>query len=231
MRILISGANRGLGLAFVQHYLSSGATVYAACRRPGQATALNRLAGDYPTHLKVLPLDVGKPASIAALRSELALLTDRLDRLINNAGILASNERFGHLEPDTMARSYAINAIGPVLLTQACADLLEAGDSPRIGNISSGLSSISGVSGFHSPSYNASKAALNMWTRLLAHALNPRGILCFALRPGWVRTDMGGEKATLSPDESVAGMIEVLENATADDQATLLGYDGGRTAW
>lgn len=231
MRVLISGGNRGLGFEFVRQYLAKGATVYAACRHPGQATALNRLVGDHPTRLKILPLDVAKPASILALRSELALLTDRLDRLINNAGILASGERFGHLEADVMARSYAVNAIGPVLMAQACADLLEAGQSPRIGNISSGLGSISGVDGFHSPSYNASKAALNMWTRLLAHALNPRGVLCFALRPGWVRTDMGGENAPLSPAESVAGMIEVLENAGAEDQNALLGHDGGHAAW
>ena len=231
MRVLISGGNRGLGLEFVRQYLAKGATVYAACRHPGQATALNRLAGDHPTRLKVLPLDVAKPASIQALRSELALLTDHLDRLINNAGILTAGERFGHLEADIMARSYAVNAIGPVLMAQACADLLEAGESPRIGNISSGLGSISGVDGFHSPSYNASKAALNMWTRLLAHALNPRGILCFALRPGWVRTDMGGENATLSPTEAVAGLINVLENAGAEDQNALLGYDGSRAAW
>ena len=231
MHVLVTGGNRGLGLEFVRQYLARGATVLAACRHPGQATALNRLAGDHPTRLKVLPLDVAKPASIAALRSELDLVADRLDRLVNNAGILVAGERFGQLEAEPMARSFAINTIGPVLLAQACADLLERGQPARIANISSGLGSIAGVDGFHSPSYNASKAALNMWTRLLAQALNPRGVLCFALRPGWVRTDMGGEAANLSPEQSVAGMIEVFEGAGADDQAAMLGHDGSRTAW
>lgn len=231
MRVLVTGGNRGLGLEFVRQYLDRGATVYAACRRPGQASELNRLAGDHPTRLKLLPLDVAKPASISALRSELNLLTDSLERLINNAGIQVGGEQFDHLDADVMARSYAINAIGPVLLTQACADLLEQGVAARVANISSGLGSISGVDGFHSPSYNASKAALNMWTRLLAHALNPRGILCFALRPGWVRTDMGGDKADLTPQESVAGMIEQFESADAELQSVLLGYDGSRTPW
>lgn len=231
MRVLITGGNRGLGLEFVRQYLARGATVYAACRRPGQAHDLNRLAADHPARLKLLPLDVTKPASITALRSELDLLSDGLERLINNAGILVGGEQFGHLDPEVMARSYAVNAIGPVLLVQACADLLEQGETARVANVSSGLGSIAGIDGFHSPSYNASKAALNMWTRLLAQALNPRGVLCFALRPGWVRTDMGGEQADLSPQESVAGMVEQFEAAGPDLQSVLLGYDGSRTAW
>jgi len=231
MHVLVTGSNRGLGLAFVRHYLDRGARVFAACRQPGRALELNRLAGDHPARLKLLPLDVASPASITALRKELDLLTERLDRLINNAGILVAGERFGQLDAEVMARSYAVNAIGPVLLTQACADLLEKGESPRVANISSGLASISGVDGFHSPSYNASKAALNMWTRLLAQQLNPRGVLCFAMRPGWVRTDMGGENANLSPDESVSGMIAALESAGADQQLAMLGHDGRATAW
>lgn len=231
MRVLVTGGNRGLGLEFVRQYLARGDTVYAACRHPGQATALNRLAGDHPTRLKVLPLDLAKPASIGALRSELDLLTDRLDRLVNNAGILVSGERFGTLEAESMARSYAINVIGPVLLTQACSDLLAKGESPRVANISSGLGSVSTADGFHTPSYNAAKAALNMWTRLLAAALNPRGVLCFALSPGWVRTDMGGDNAPLSAHDSVAGLIERIEAADAADQASLLGHDGTMIPW
>lgn len=231
MKVLITGANRGLGLAFVQAWLRRGATVFAACRNPGTAQALNRLAGDHPARLTLLPLDLGNPRSITALRTELGLLTDGLDRLFNNAGILVGGERFGHLDAETMSRSYAINVVGPVLLTQACADLLENGASPRVINLSSGLGSIGKVSAFTSPSYNASKAALNMWTRLLAQALNPRGILCFAVSPGWVRTDMGGEHADLSPDESVAGLIAATESADEVAQATLLGHDGKALPW
>lgn len=231
MQVLVTGSNRGLGLAFVRHYLARGAHVFAACRQPGRALELNNLAAEHPARLKLLPVDVANPVSITALRNELGLLTDRLDRLVNNAGILVAGERFGQLDAEAMARSYAVNAIGPVLLAQACADLLEKGESPRLANISSGLGSISGVDGFHSPSYNASKAALNMWTRLLAQALNPRGILCFALRPGWVRTDMGGDNANLSPDESVTGMIDSLEAAGTEQQLAMLGHDGQATAW
>ncbi len=231
MHVLITGANRGLGLEFARQYLARGATVHAACRAPDQATDLAALAAAHPGRLHVLPLDVADPASIDALRQRLDPLTDRLHRLINNAGILVRGERFGQLDPAVMARSHVVNTIGPVLVTQACADLLERGQPARVANISSGLGSIAGVDGFHSPSYNASKAALNMWTRLLAQEMNPRGVLCFALRPGWVRTAMGGEQADLAPADSVAGMIAALEGASADDQLAMLGHDGGRTGW
>lgn len=231
MHVLITGANRGLGLEFTRQYLARGATVHAACRAPGQATALAALAGDHPGRLHRLALDVADPENIGGLRRQLEAHTDRLHRLVNNAGILVRGERFGELDPTVMARSHAVNTIGPVLVSQACAPLLERGRPARLANISSGLGSIAGVDGFHSPSYNASKAALNMWTRLLAQELNPRGVLCFALRPGWVRTDMGGEQAELTPEVSVAGMIAALESATADDQLAMLGHDGGHTAW
>lgn len=231
MHVLITGANRGLGLEFTRQYLARGATVHAACRAPGQATALAALAGDHPGRLHRLALDVADPESIGGLRRQLEAHTDRLHRLVNNAGILVRGERFGELDPTVMARSHAVNTIGPVLVSQACAPLLERGRPARLANISSGLGSIAGVDGFHSPSYNASKAALNMWTRLLAQELNPRGVLCFALRPGWVRTAMGGEQAELTPEVSVAGMIAALESATADDQLAMLGHDGGHTAW
>lgn len=231
MQIVVTGANRGLGLAFVHAWLARGAIVYAACREPGEAPALGRLAGDHPDRLTVLALDVADAGSIAAFRTELGRLTDRLDRLVNNAGVLVAGERFGELDPAVMSRSYAINAIGPVMLTQACADLLERGNSPRVVNVSSALGSIGKVAAFGSPSYNASKAALNMWTRLLAQALNPRGVLCFAISPGWVRTDMGGANADLSPEASITAVISTTESAGKADQATLLAHDGTPLPW
>lgn len=231
MQVVVTGANRGLGLAFTRAYLARGATVYATCRDPDAAVALAELAAASAGRLRLLQLELPEPASIAAFHSALAAYTDRIDRLINNAGILVSGERFGVLDADAMARTHAVNVIGPVLLSQACADLLERGERPRIVNVSSALGSIGSVGAFTSPSYNASKAALNMWTRLLAQALNPRGVLCFAISPGWVRTAMGGENAELSPEQSVADVIGTIEAAGEAEQATLLRRDGVPLPW
>jgi NAD(P)-dependent dehydrogenase (short-subunit alcohol dehydrogenase family) len=231
MHVAITGANRGLGLAFARAWLARGATVYAGCRNPASAEALHALAEAHGTRLHVLPLSLPDAASIAGFCAAIGERTGRLDRLVNNAGVLAGGERFGSLDAETMARSYATNAIGPVLLTQALVDLLERGTSPRVVNLSSRLGAIALVDRFTSPSYNASKAALNMWTRLLAQALNPRGVRCFAISPGWVRTDMGGAQAQLAPEESVAAMIETIEAAGDAEQHVLLGHDGTHVPW
>ena len=133
---LISGANRGLGLEFTRQLLARGEHVIAACRHPGKATALNALAGEHPGRLHVLPLDVADPKSRASLVHDLPLVLgdDRLDLLVNNAGVLHSGERFGHVEAAILEDSFRTNAIGPFLLAQALAPLLN--DGARIANLS-----------------------------------------------------------------------------------------------
>jgi len=129
---LVTGANRGIGLEFVRQLLARGEHVVAACRHPGKATALNGLAGEHPGRLHVLPLDVSEPKSRANLLHELPLVLGesddgapgRLDLLINNAGVLHSGERFGHVEQALLEDSLRTNAIGPFLLAQALAPLL-----------------------------------------------------------------------------------------------------------
>src|SRR5437868_15316294 len=118
-RILVTGANRGLGLEFVRELLARGDRVYAACRHPGRALALTELAGAHPGHLAVLPLEVDKERSIAELAREVAALTDTLDVLINNAGMLVSGERFGALAAKPLLDTFAANVRRPVLATLA----------------------------------------------------------------------------------------------------------------
>ena len=139
---LISGANRGIGLEFTRQLLARGEHVIAACRHPGKATALNALAGEHPGRLHVLPLDVADPKSRASLVHDLPLVLgdDRLDLLVNNAGVLHSGERFGHVEAAILEDSFRTNAIGPFLLAQALAPLLK--DGARIANLSSVMASI-----------------------------------------------------------------------------------------
>lgn len=231
---LVTGTNRGLGLGLVRELLASGDRVIATCRNPGRATALNGLAGEYPGRLHVLPLDVAYPRAIAELQRELLLLghdgdSDRLDLLINCAGVLHSGERFGSVSAANLDDSFRTNAMGPFLLTQALAPRLAEG--ARVANISSQLGSISAMTRFGTPSYNISKAAQNMATALLAQVLQPRGIVVVALHPGWVQTDMGGSGATVSIEDSASGLLRVIGGLRQGDSGRYLDWRGKSLPW
>ena len=229
---VVTGANRGLGLAFVHRLLARGDHVVAACRDPGHATALNGLAGEHPGRLQVLPLDVADARSRTAFAAELPLVLGeggRIDLLLNNAGVLHSGERFGSLGEATLEHSFRVNASGPLLLVQALAPLLA--DGAKVANLSSQLGSIARCGRFGTPSYNISKAAQNMATALLAHALAGRGIAVVALHPGWVRTDMGGGEATETADESAAGLLAVIDGLDAGDSGRFLDWRGEDLPW
>ncbi len=230
--VLVTGANRGIGLEFVRQLLARGDRVVAACRQPGKASALNSLAGEHPGRLHVLPLDVAEPKSHASLAAELPLVLGEaraLDLLINNAGVLHAGERFGEIRAAALTDSLQINAIGPLLLTQALAPLLC--DGARVANLSSQLGSIANCTRFGTPSYNIGKAAQNMATRLLAHALAERRIVVLALHPGWVQTEMGGDDATLAPEHAVEGLLKVIDAAEPSASGTFLDWKGEPLPW
>jgi NAD(P)-dependent dehydrogenase (short-subunit alcohol dehydrogenase family) len=177
----------------------------------------------------VLPLDVADPKSIAELARELPLVCDSLDLLVNGAGVLHSGERFGSLSAANLDDSFRTNARGPLLLTQALASLLV--DGARVANITSELGSIAGLTRFGTPSYDISKAAQNMATALLAAALRERGIVVVALHPGWVQTDMGGAGATVTPADSVAGLLRVIDGLKQTDSGRFLDWRGQSLPW
>ncbi len=229
LQALVTGANRGLGFEMTRQLLARGDRVVAACRQPGKALALTRLAGEHPGRLHVLPLDVADPRSIAELAREVGALDLDIDLLVNNAGQLVEHERFGSVESPSLRDSFAVNAAGPFLLTQALNPHLA--DSARIINLSSTLGSISRTESLYSPSYSISKAALNMATRLLSVALAGRGIVVVALSPGWVRTDMGGAGAPLAADVSVASMLRVIDHLKASDSGRFLAQTGETITW
>ncbi|KAF1716727.1 short-chain dehydrogenase [Pseudoxanthomonas yeongjuensis] len=228
---LVTGANRGLGLEFARQLLARGDRVIAACRHPGKASALNLLAGEYPGCLRVAPLDVAETGRHAALVHELPLLTDGhpLDLLINNAGVLRGGERFGTVQASDLETSFRTHALGPFLLVQALFPQLA--DGATVVNISSEIGSIGLRQEFRTPSYAIGKAAQNMATSLLAQALKVRGIKVVALHPGWVRTDMGGTSAQLTPRESVAGLLQVIDGLRADDSGSFLDWQGQPLPW
>jgi NAD(P)-dependent dehydrogenase (short-subunit alcohol dehydrogenase family) len=228
-RSLVTGANRGLGLEFVRQLLARGDHVVAACRHPGRASELNHLTGDYPGRLHMLPLDVADEKSRTAFAHELPLVADGIDLLINNAGVLHSGERWGNVSEANLADSLRTNAMGPFLLTQALASQLA--DGATVANISSGMGSVSDDPDFHSPSYRISKTALNMATRMLSKALEPRGIPVVALCPGWVRTDMGGSSAQLTPAESVAELLDTIGTTTIERSGGFYDRFGKAMPW
>ncbi len=236
-QVLVTGANRGIGLEFVRQLLARGDRVVATCREPGKAAVLNTLAGEHPGRLHVLPLDVSEPKAHAQLARELPLVLGEvgdhgegtLDLLVNNAGVLHSGERFGALGAAHLEHSFRVNAMGPLLLSQALAPLLA--DGARIANLSSQLGSIGNLGRFGTASYNISKAAQNMVTALLAKALAERGIVVLALHPGWVQTQMGGKDAEITPGDAVAGLLETIDAATASMSGGFFDWQGERMPW
>ncbi|MEM9208557.1 MAG: SDR family oxidoreductase [Pseudomonadota bacterium] len=220
--VLITGANRGLGLEFARQYAASGWSVIGTARRPAQASDLNALDVD------VMPLDVTDKDSISALAA--ALGERKVDLLINNAGIFPMARTLESVDAYDYAQTLMVNTLGPVLVTQALLPNLRQGDLKRIVNITSQLGSIERSNGgFYG--YRESKAALNMFTRTLAGELGPEGFVCLVVHPGWARTDMGGPSATQSAEEAVTGMRSVIDNLTADDNGGFIGFDGESVAW
>jgi NAD(P)-dependent dehydrogenase (short-subunit alcohol dehydrogenase family) len=230
-RILVTGANRGLGLEFTRQLLARGDRVLATCRHPGKALALTGLAAAHPGHLHVLPLDLDKERSIAELARETGALTDALDVLINNAGVLVSGERYGVIAAKALVDSFVSNVIGPLLLTQVLSPLLEKAKNAKVMNLSSRLGSLAASSGFGTPSYAISKAALNMATHQLAAALAPRGVSVFCVSPGWVRTDMGGASAPVAAHDAVASLLKVLDAVTVADAGRFIDVGGATIPW
>jgi NAD(P)-dependent dehydrogenase (short-subunit alcohol dehydrogenase family) len=229
LQALVSGANRGLGFEMARQLLLRGDRVVAACRHPGRALELTRLAAEHPGRLHVIPLDLMDTRSIGELARETDALGLRFDLIVNNAGMLVEGERFGEIDGKSLRDSFAVNAEGAFLMTQAFASRLA--DGAKVVNLSSTLGSIARTDSLYSPSYAMSKAALNMATRLLAIALREQGAIVVAVSPGWVRTEMGGAGAPLKPEASVASMLRVIDHLKPTDSGRFLSQTGETIAW
>jgi NAD(P)-dependent dehydrogenase (short-subunit alcohol dehydrogenase family) len=225
--VLITGANRGIGLEFVRQYAAAGWSVIAACRLPNQATALRAIAGE----VRMTALDVADAAQVAALADELK--DQPIDVLINNAGISGTSGReLAEIDVDDWLHVMRVNVAAPILVASALLDNLRRGRRRQVIFISSTAGSIArntGVGGGYV--YRSSKAALNMAVRSFANDLTGEGITAVAIHPGWVRTDMGGERADLSVEDSVKGMRVVIEGLVPSQTGAFLAYDGAVLPW
>jgi NAD(P)-dependent dehydrogenase (short-subunit alcohol dehydrogenase family) len=218
MTVLVTGANRGLGLEFARQLSSRGDRVIAAVRSPDKA-------GELASISTVVTLDVGDESSISALASDLA--GEPIDVLINNAGVMGSEPKFGQMTAAEMRRVFDTNLIGPALMSQAFMPHLKAGQRKLIANISSELGSIAQNWPGFSYAYCASKSGLNRVTAQMAKELKRDGVIITAFCPGWNKTDMGGPKATLDPAQSVAKLITIMDGLTPADSGKFIRHDAG----
>ncbi|GLD92668.1 hypothetical protein PINS_up001247 [Pythium insidiosum] len=225
--VLITGANRGLGVEFVEHYVKSGWRVIATARR---LDGNDRLRSLEPW--KILQLDTSDEASILRAAGEIANVP--IDLLINNAGILASRGMESSTKADIMDQ-FEVNAVGPFLTTQALLPNLRLAarehDVAYVVQITSRLGSIglNNDSGYYG--YRASKAALNMISTSLARDLADDKIAVLMLHPGYTSTDMSHGKGDYSPSQSVAFMTKVIANATFADSGRFFHLEGHTLQW
>lgn len=227
---LITGANRGLGLAFAELYASSGWRVFACCRNPAKAEKLLALAQRYPALISIFTLDVTKPADIKKLVDDLALAS--IDVLINNAGIYGpSGLRFSYVTEDPWLEVLRINTIAPLMVAQALVSNVATSQRRMIANISSSMGSMyENVEG-GAYLYRSSKAALNAITKSMAIDLSPQQIIVVSLNPGWVRTDMGGDDALVSAKESATALKCVLDYVSLDESGKFFDLHGEEIPW
>ena len=230
MRVLITGSNRGIGLEYVRQLLARGDTVFAACRKPDAADDLQQLQANYGERLTIVQMEVVDEESVANAYAHVRQQTDALDLLVNNAAINPGSEKLGEINKSDLMRTFEVNVAGVMLVSQQFVDLLKNGEQPRLVHISSGAGSIArGGPGMYS--YRTSKAALNMFNRVLYQDLKPLGIISIVLNPGWVITDMGGPNANLQPEDSIRQQLAVIDSLTMDDTGTFKDYTGDPIDW
>ena len=230
-RILITGANRGLGLELVRLCAARGDRVFAGCRSLEHGAALKDLSSRHPGQIDLLSLDITDTASLDRCVQQVRSEADALEILINNAAINAEGETLRTFDVEKAAQQWTVNAVGQVLVAQRFLDLLRAGPNPKIINITSEAGSISTMNRFRGYYYFGSKAAMNMFSRSMAWDPDTSGIITIALHPGWVRTDMGGADADLSVTESAEGILKVIAGLRPEDNGKFFTWDGKEYPW
>ncbi|MCP3165625.1 SDR family oxidoreductase [Myxococcus qinghaiensis] len=228
MNLVITGANRGIGLELTRQSLTRGDTVHAGVREPAQARELTALVGTSGARLHVRALDVARDESVHAFA---AALTGPVDLLINNAGRRTRTDDLEDLSLEDALQMLQVNALGALRVTRALLPRLREARGAKIASLSSGLGSLSDNTSGGGYGYRMSKAALNMATRSLAADLRGEGLIAVAISPGWVQTDMGGASAPTQVSESAAGLLAVLDRLTLGDSGGFFDFRGQRIDW
>lgn len=223
--VLITGAARGLGLEFAKQYAGRGWKVLACARKPD---ALESIAGN----IRHYGLDVTDYEAVRALAGKLS--GEAIDVLICNAGIGGSRgesaQSLGSFDPKVWRQVFEVNTLAPLMMAEAFAGHVARSQQRKLIAITSILGSIASNNGGRY-FYRASKTALNMEWSCLAKDLEGSGVICVALHPGWVQTDMGGPSAPLTIAESVPSMVKVIDGLRPSDNGRYLQYDGAELPW
>ncbi|HEY2444322.1 MAG TPA: SDR family oxidoreductase [Rhizomicrobium sp.] len=226
--VLITGANRGIGLALARFYAESGDNVLAFCRSPQTAQELNELAQRSGGRVSVHEMDVSDEASIATAAR--AIGDQPIDVLINNAGIRGgANQSLEDIDSADWIEAFKVMTIGPFRVVQAFLRNLRLAKSPRVATITSQIAATTWpTGGFYS--YASAKAGVNRVMLALARDLKDQ-VIVTVIHPGWVRTDMGGPGADISPEESAAGICKVIASLSMADSGKFYKWNGDIHPW
>lgn len=223
MRWVITGANRGIGLELVRQVAARGDEVDATARDPEKATELKALAASSGGNVRVHACDVASDASVSVFAKTLP--DGPVDVLVNNAGVTGRRAGIGDLDFADMLETYNVNALGPLRVTAALLERIKASKGKRVIHVTSGMGSIAENTMGGAYGYRMSKAALNMANKCLSVDVRSDGVTCVVINPGWVKTDMGGSSAAITPEASVRGMLEVLDGVGLDRTGAFLSWD------
>jgi NAD(P)-dependent dehydrogenase (short-subunit alcohol dehydrogenase family) len=226
-QVLITGANRGIGLEFARQYAEAGWKVIACCRDLKQAADLQELADTYPD-IKAYPLDVADFAAIEALAENLKGV--KIDVLINNAGVYPHSD-LNHADPEQWLHAFKVNSMAPFKMAAAFTPHIAASRLKKLVTLSSKMGSLDDNTSGGSYIYRTSKVAANMVMKSLAIDLQAFGISVAVLHPGWVQTEMGGPGALIDTRTSVLGLRKVIEHLNLDNSGRFIAYDGKVINW
>lgn len=223
--VLITGANRGIGLSLVKHYLKAGFKVHATYRSENDSEELINLKGET---LSLHQLDVTDYEAVKQLSVQLPAI----DLLINNAGYYGpKGYGFGNTDIEEWRKVFEINTIAPLKLVEALYPNLQEGGLKKIACLSSKVGSMTENTSGGGYIYRSSKAALNSVVKSLSNDLTKDGFTVLALHPGWVQTEMGGPNALIDTDTSATGLAQVINNADQNQSGKFINYDGSELPW
>ena len=227
--VLITGANRGIGLELTRAYAKGGDRVFACCRSPAKAEALNELAASSGGKVTVLGMDVGDGGSIAAAARQVG--DTPIDVLINNAGVLGGNpQTLETIDFDAWVDALKIMTIGPFRVVQTFLPNLKAAGNPKVMTVTSQLAASTWPFG-GTYAYSSAKAGVNKVMQILAKDLKGDNIAVSMIHPGWVKTDMGGAGADITPQESASGIKSVIDGLGVADTGKFYKWNGEIHAW